>query len=411
MPIYRAKCVTQAGQFFAQEFDAPSVPALRASVEARGAFLIQQREIKVSALASRKKLSLATLVQLFDLLAMQLGAGVPAELAVGKLKDEFPDRAARVILRGVYAELVSSTASLSGAFAKYPRSFPDGLVAAIRVGEESGGAALAARFEDLRDQLAFRILIRKTATKALAYPIFILSFAGCVIGLLMVKLVPNIKLLLDSLNVPLPEITRLILGISGFVESRWPLILATVAVAFIGLRSFRAIPIVSTAIDRLLLRLPLVGGIFKSLVTAEVAKNYRALYVAGADAGSTFAACAGVVRNRALRAALLRSKTLLESGIVTAGNPDAPAITEALRATGYFPELALTIIGTGEVSGGLTRALDNVAKHYSAKAQERIQTFFAVFDKVVMLTLIATVGAVVIGMWMPIMTAAQNIRY
>jgi len=146
-------------------------------------------------------------------------------------------------------------------------------------------------------------------------------------------------------------------------------------------------------------------------VTAEVAKNYRALYVAGADAGSTFAACAGVVRNRALRAALLRSRTLLESGIVTAGNPDAPAITEALRATGYFPELALTIIGTGEMSGGLTRALDNVAKHYSAKAQERISTFFAIFDKVVMLALIATVGCVVIGMWMPIMTAAQNIRY
>jgi type II secretory pathway component PulF len=411
MPIYRTRCVTQGGQFFAQEFDAPSVQELRASVEARGAFLIQQTEIKASAYASRKKLTLATLVQLFDLLAMQLGAGVPAELAVAKLKDEFPDRTARVILRGVHAELASSTASLSGAFAKFPRSFPEGLVAAVRVGEESGGAALAARFEDLRDQLAFRILIRKTAAKAVAYPIFILTFASCVIGLLMVKLVPNIKVLLDSLNVPLPAITRLILNCSGFVEAHWPVILVAGGLTVIGLRTVRSAPVLGTAIDRLFLRLPLVGGVFQALVTAEVAKNYRALYVAGADAGSTFAACAGVVRNRALRAALLRSRTLLESGIVTAGNPDAPAITEALRATGYFPELALTIIGTGETSGGLVRALDNVAKHYSTKAQERIQTLFAVFDKVVMLALIATVGAVVIGMWMPIMTAAQNIHY
>jgi type IV pilus assembly protein PilC len=108
---------------------------------------------------------------------------------------------------------------------------------------------------------------------------------------------------------------------------------------------------------------------------------------------------------------LLRSRTLLESGIVTAGNPDAPAITEALRATGYLPELALTIIGTGESSGSLSQALENVARHYSTKAQERIQVFFAVFDKAVMLALIAAVGAVVIGMWMPIMTAAESFRY
>jgi type II secretory pathway component PulF len=411
MPTYRARCVTQGGQFFVQEFDAPNPSVLRAAVESRGAFLIGHSEVKPGAGIFRAKLSMATLVQLFDLLAMQLGAGVPAEVAVSKLKDEFPDRIARKILRGVHAELSRSTASLSGALAKYPRSFPEGLIAAIRVGEDSGGAALAARFKDLRDQIAFRIQIRKNAARAVAYPVFILCFAGCVIGLLMVKLVPNIKLLLDSLNVPLPGITRLVLGVSIFVQLHWRLLLVGAAAALAAFRLCRLASIPGTLIDRLVLRLPIVGGIFKALVTAEVAKNYRALYAAGADAGSTFAACAAVVRNRALRAALLRSRTLLESGIVTAGNPDAPAITEALRATGYLPELALTIIGTGESSGSLTQALDSVAQHYSVKAQERIEVLFAVFDKAVMLALIAVVGVIVIGMWMPIMTATQNFRY
>lgn len=408
MPNYRAKCVTQGGQFFAQEIEAPHIAALRSAVEARGAFLIGQSEVKPSASGRRAKLSLATLVQLFDLLAMQLGAGVPTEVAVAKLRDEFPDRAARRILRGVHAELSRSTASLSGALAKYPRSFPEGLIAAIRAGEESGGAALAARFADLREQIAFRIQVRKTAVKAVSYPIFILCFAACVIGLLMVRLVPNIRLLLDSLNVPLPAITRLVLGVSVVVQVNWSLIIAAVAAVLVGFRLCRLFPLTGAFIDRLLLRLPFIGGIFKSVVTAEVAKHYRALYTAGADAGSTFAACAAVVKNRALRTALLRSRTLLESGIVTAGNPDAPAITEALRATGYLPELALTIIGTGESSGTLAQALESVARHYSAKAQERVQVFFAIFDRAVMLALIAAVGTVVIGMWMPIMTAAEH---
>ena len=411
MPIYRAKCVTQDGRFFAGEFDVANVAALRGAVEARGAFLIGQKELKRRIGGRRTKLSLETQAQLFDLLAMQLGAGVPVDLAVAKLRDDFPDRRARRILRGVYAELSRSTATLSDALGKYPRSFPQGIVATLKVGEESGGAALAARCDDLRDQIAFRIAIRKTATKAVAYPLFILSFAACVVGLVLLRLIPSLKPLLDSLNVPLPRITRIILGLSECCQSSWRLILAGAIGTVALFRILRAIPALSVATDRIILRLPFVGGIVQALATAEVAKNYRALYGAGADAGSTFSACAQAAGNRALRVALLRSRTLLESGTATAGNPDAPAITEALRATGYFPELALTIIGTGEASGGLVRALDSVARHYSVKAQERIAVFFAIFDKLIMIAVIAMVGAVALSMWLPIMIAEQNMHY
>lgn len=410
MPTYRARCVTQGGRFFAQDCDAPNVAALRAAIEARGAFVLQQREVTSRAGPRHTRLRLETLVHLFDLLAMQLAAGVPAEVAVAKLKDDFPDRAARAILRGIHADLASSTASLSGALAKYPRSFPEGIVATVRVGEEAGGPALAARLEDLRDQIAFRLTIRKTAAKAVAYPAFILVFAGGVIGVLVVKLVPNLKLLLDSLNVPLPSITHQVLAASALVQTSWPWMVAAAAGFVVGVRFLQWLPPLALATDRVVLRLPFLGGILQALVTAEVAKNYRALYSAGTDAGSTLAACASVVRNRALKAALLRSRTLLESGRATAGNPDAPVITEALRATGYFPELALTIIGTGESSGALAQALDNVAKHYAIRAQERVQVFFAVFEKAVMLGVIAVVGAIVVGLWMPIMTAAQSIH-
>ncbi len=410
MPLFRAKCVTQAGRQFREEFDVPNPAALRAVVEARGAFLISHREVKAQIGGRRTKLSLATQVQLFDLLAMQLASSVPVDVAVAKLRDDFPDWRARRVLRGVHAELARSTASLSGALSKYPRSFPDGVIGTLRVGEESGGSALAARCEDVRDQLAFRITIRKTATKAVAYPAFILAFATCVVALLLVRLIPNLKVLLDSLNVPLPAVTQVVLAVSAYARSYWAASLLTIAGAAVVATLLRAIPAVAIAIDHAFLKLPFIGGVTKALATAEVAKNYRALYGAGADAGSTFEACAQAVGNRALRAALLRSRTLLESGTVTAANPEAPAITEAFRATGYFPELALTIIGTGEASGGLARALESVARHYSVKAQDRITAFFAVFDKIIMLGVIAVVGIVVLGLWMPIMTAAQHMH-
>jgi len=109
------------------------------------------------------------------------------------------------------------------------------------VGEESGGAALAARCDDLRDQIAFRIAIRKTATKAVAYPIFILSFAAGVVGLVVIRLIPNLKPLLDSLNVAAPGNYSHTPGNSAFFQAYWRLILISVVGAAVAFRLLRGI--------------------------------------------------------------------------------------------------------------------------------------------------------------------------
>ncbi|MFI5338064.1 MAG: type II secretion system F family protein, partial [Opitutales bacterium] len=323
-------------------------------------------------------------------------------------RDEFPDRRVRTVLAGIHSQLATARSALSDAMALFPRSFSEGTIATVRVGEQAGAAALAERFADLRDQLRFRLKIRRAAGHAVAYPAFILCFATGVVSLLLVKLVPLVEELLVSLNVPLPSATRGILAVSAFVRHHGLWLLAGAALVLVLARLLRTWPPSALAFDRLLLRLPVAGAIFRALVTAEVAKTYRALYSAGASAADSLTACAAVVTNRALRAALLRARRSLETGELTADKPDHPAITEALRSTGYFPEMALTIISTGEVTGGLIRALDHVAEHYAQAAQERIAVFFAVFDKALMLALIFTVGVVILGIWQPIMTAAQN---
>ena len=448
MPRYSARCVTAAGQGFSLEMEAPSIDALRQFVERRQGFLVSQREIPPRLAGRRTRIPAEALAQLFNLLALQLACGVHTDQAIAKLRAEFPDRRVRLVLEGVHSQLSSARAALSAALALFPRSFPEGTIAAVRVGEQSGATGLAERFADLRDQIRFRLKIRQAAVRAVAYPAFILSFAAgvvglvrsgdaralprgrvvgrvlrrhlprrlrllllvVVVGLLLVKLVPLVEELLTSLHVPLPPVTRGILTVSAFARQHGVSLLAGTLLALAAAHLLRSWPPSALALDRLLLRLPVAGSIFRALVTAEIAKTYRALYSAGASATDSLAACAAVVPNRALRVALLRARRALETGELTADKPDHPAITEALRSTGYLPELALTIIGTGEVSGGLARALDHVAEHYAQSAQEQIAVFFALFDKLLMLVLIFTVGLVILGIWQPIMTAAQNIH-
>jgi type II secretory pathway component PulF len=410
MPTYQVRCLSESGHSYSMQLEAPSLAALRQTVERHRGFLVAHREVRSRLPSRRIRLSATVRAQLFNLLALQLENGVQADLAVTKLKDEFPDRQAREVLSGIHAQLSSARLPLSDAMSQYPRSFPEGVIAAIKAGEQAGAAGLAERFRDLRDQIRFRLRIRKAAIRAVAYPIFILVFAAAVLGLLLVRLIPLIEELLSSLNAELPPLTKLILRVSAWArhDGAW---FALVAVAVLATIHFiRFWPRMAGLFDLWLLRVPLAGGIFRALVTADVAKTYRALYRAGASASESLATCAAVVGNRALRAALLQARDGLDTGELTAGKPDSPAITEALRSTGYFPELALTIISTGESSGGLTRALDTVAEYYAEEAQERIAVFFAIFDKVLMLALICIIGLVIIGIWQPILTATQHIH-
>ncbi|XAE59490.1 hypothetical protein OH491_27685 (plasmid) [Termitidicoccus mucosus] len=138
------------------------------------------------------------------------------------------------------------------------------------------------------------------------------------------------------LHVPLPALTRAVLGASMFTVNHWPLLLG-VAVGLVVLwRVLRKAEPAAVAMDLVFIRIPVIGYIIKSLVTAEVSKIYRALYRAGMPANETLRACAAVMSNKAAKAAINRSREKLESGILNTGDAENYAITSALSETGYF---------------------------------------------------------------------------
>lgn len=412
MPQYRAYIAPASGSPYTDRIEAPSVAALRAIIEARGDFLLEHKEQQSVTRVRRLRLKPEVQIQLFDLLSMQLGAGVVTEAALFSLKDEIPDTNARAVLRGIHASVTVSKNSLSAAFAEYPRSFPGSVVSTIAAGEEQGMTGLSKRFADLRDALLFRLGIRQMTAKATAYPIFIICFATGVVIFLLIKLVPQLKELLDSLNTELPWSTRAVVDASAFAQNHWLAVVLSLVASFVLWKISRAIPTSALWLDRLLLAVPLVGGIYKALVTAEVAKNYRALYLAGLPPARNFTACSEIVRNRAVRASLIRARRLIENGSLAVKDQEVPIITEALRSTGYFPSLALTIIKTGELLGGegLAQALEKVSDHYNREAHGRIARFFAIFDKALFIFIGALVGFVLLSMFQPIASAIRNIR-
>ncbi|WP_342751219.1 hypothetical protein OH491_27680 (plasmid) [Termitidicoccus mucosus] len=135
MPLYLATCVDENAKTITETLEAANVTALRQIVEAKRLFLVSQREANRKAGGGSTRLSMKIQRDLFDVIALQLRNNVMTDVIIRKLKENFPNAAARKVLRGIDHELDISRSTLTDAMARYPRSFNEGVIESIRVSE------------------------------------------------------------------------------------------------------------------------------------------------------------------------------------------------------------------------------------------------------------------------------------
>lgn len=410
MPKYTANCTHKTtGAKFRLTIDAANVIELREAVAQHSGLLVDYRETKSRAFARTPGIKQADVAKIFNLLAIQMDNAIVSKDAIGNLMNEYPSRKVRTVLAGIHRDLESSSCSLAEALAKYPKIFPPYMTSIIEVGDSQGAENLGQRFRDIRDQILFRLEIRKSTMRATAYPFFMMFAASGVLTFFMLRVIPMMKALLEALNVPLPFITRAMLGASDFFVAAWPFCLAGVILLAVAFFFARRIPTTAYFIDAFYLRLPMIGTILKWLAVASVAKIYNAQYRGESPPSEIMRACASTTRNHALRRKLAIAAEYIENSKQLTDNPDNPVISEAFASTGYFPEMALTILRTGERTGGigLSRALTSVSDEYSILASDRVKTLIKIFSGALACFIFCFVGFLALSIWIPI-TSATN---
>jgi general secretion pathway protein F len=332
----------------------------------------------------RTKISPRHLIQLFRQMEMLLSSGILIVEALEKLRERYPDRRARRVLAVVHAEVAQSRSSLSRALALFPRSFPPGIVAVIEAGEEGGTARLADRFADLAERTAYAQANRQQVRKACAYPVLVLSMAAGLYIVLLTVVFPRLADLLASLGANLPPLTRGMIAVSNSIRRHWAAPAAALAAAPAILAASRRFPAAMLALDRLFLRAPLIGRIYRYLAIALVCKIYRSLYNANKPAPEILGLCAQVTGNACFRQGLENAKSRVETG--------RASLAEALAQIGLFPPLACLAIDVGEQSGQLSQALERVAVFYGEEARERMNFAIGVLNPVLTLAAVGGVG-------------------
>ncbi len=335
------------------------------------------------------RISPANQVLFFEQMEMLLSSGVLIADALASLKDRFPDPRARRVLREVHAQVIASRAGLSQALARFPRSFPPGIIAMVEAGEEGGSALLAKRFADLAERTAFEASHRRQIRRACAYPAFVLSLAAGLYALLLGVVFPRLAELLGSIGGQLPPVTRAVIAAAAlFRQWGWPLAALTgIGALFIAV--LRRHPVAGLKIDRAFLRLPVIGTIYQDSAVALICKIYRSLYIANQPVTVNLDLCMKLVGNRAFRHGLQTARRRIVEG--------GAMLSEALAESRLFPPLACLAIEVGERSGQIAPALQRVSLYFDRRARQRTETAIAVLNPLLTLFVVGGAGTILIS--------------
>jgi len=331
-------------------------------------------------------------------LGMILRSGMPLMEGLHMLCDESRSRSGSFIYRSLIAD-VSNGQSLSTGLTRFDRHFGEFCVNIIRIGEASG--TLRENLEYLADEMKRKQALKRKVAGALAYPAVIVVATVGIVVMLTVYIFPKIIPIFTSVRATLPLSTRILIVISSFL-SAWGLWLFAGLVALsVGLAFLIRVPRVHYRMDRLLLRIPLLGSLSRSYNLANISRTMSLLLRSDVRIVSSFDLVAASTRNLVYREELLAAR----DGIVQGQKISA----QFRRRERLFPGMFTQMVAVGESTGNLSGAFEYISDMYEEEINELTKNLTTLLEPVLMIVMGIIVGFIAVSIITPIYSITQNL--
>lgn len=319
-----------------------------------------------------------------------LEAGLPVDRSLSILSTITEKPKLRAIV-GDILKTVQGGAYLSDALAKYPKVFSDFYVNMVRAGE-AGGV-----LEDVLKRLGVYLEnaqeLKDFIKSAMVYPVFLIAVSGISIIILITYVIPKFAVIFNDMGTEIPLSSRMLLDFSYFLRSYWWAVIGVVFLAGLAFQRYKRSPKGRVAIDRLKLRLPLVGSIVRQVEVARFARTMGTLIRSGVPILQGVDLIANILDNRVVAESMQTVRSRIKAG-------DRLAAT--LEKIGFFPSLALQMIAVGEETGRLEEMLLRVADNYEKSLRNLVKRFISLLEPAMILVMAVIVGFIVISMLMAI---------
>jgi type IV pilus assembly protein PilC len=323
--------------------------------------------------------------------SVMIDAGLPLVQCLEILAGQQENKVFQKVLTGTRAA-VEGGSTLSAAMRQYEKVFDALYVNLVEAGETGG--ILDTILQRLSTYIEKNVKLKRAVKSALVYPIAVLSVAGGVIILLLWKVVPIFATLFLGLGVALPLPTRIVIGLSNFIGSIFGLLILVAAIAgIIGLNVWYKTPVGRMAIDRTLLKLPLIGLLLRKIAVARFTRTLGTLISSGVPILEGLEITARTSGNAVIEKSLMEVRRGLEAG---------RNLSDPLKETNVFPGMVTQMIGVGEQTGAMDAMLQKIADFYEDEVDAAVKDLLAALEPMMIVILGVVVGGIVISMYLPL---------
>ncbi|HBB76692.1 MAG: hypothetical protein A2186_02245 [Candidatus Levybacteria bacterium RIFOXYA1_FULL_41_10] len=394
------KAVTKDGKTVRGVIDAKDVNEAAAYLRGRQLIPVQisQSERLAQYLPFKKKVKSKDVVLFTRQLSSMITAGITLSRSLDILKEQISNPSMIEVVNALIADIQEGS-SFSKAIEKHPKVFSPIYISIVRAGESSG--LLDKVLLRLADNLEKQQKLRSTIKSALMYPAVVVIMMIIVIFIMMIFVMPQLATLYQNLNVPLPLPTRIIMGLSGFVRTFWPIILLAGGAIIYAFRRWRKTEGGRLASDNLILRFPVFGKLIKQSILAEFSRTFGLLVGTGTSVVQSLLQTADVANNKIYEMAIKDIAKKIEKGV---------GIGDSMSVYPMFPQLLVQLVKIGEETGKLDETLIRASEYFENEVNQLVKTLTTAMEPFIMIVLGIGVAFLIISVITPIYSLVSSIQ-
>jgi type IV pilus assembly protein PilC len=392
MPAFTYTARALNGDLRTATIDAPSRDEVIAQLRRQRLNVVKIDE--ASQAANKKKaagkIKMRDIVIFTRQFSTMINAGLPLVQALDILAKQSENKALKDVTRAIVFD-VESGHTVADALRKHPKAFSDLYVNMVAAGEAGG----------ILDTILMRLatfmekndaLVRKVKG-AMIYPGVITGVAGAAIIILLVFVIPTFEKMFASVGMALPLPTRVVIGASQFLQNYWWAVIAALIALVFAVKKYYATPDGKLAIDRSLLKMPVLGDVLRKSAVSRFTRTLGTLIGSGVSILDGLEITAKTAGNRVIQDAIMESRTSIAGG---------ETISAPLQKSQVFPPMVISMIAVGEQTGGLDEMLSKIADFYDEEVDAAVSGLLALMEPVMIVFLGVVVGGMVVAMYLPI---------
>ena len=324
-------------------------------------------------------------------IATMLQAGVALVQAFDIIGKGHENPSMKELILGIKVE-VEAGDTLAGTLRKRPLYFDELYCNLVEAGEKAGILeGLLSKIATYKEKTES---MKKKIKKALTYPIAVLVVAFIVTTILLVFVVPVFKGLFESFGADLPGFTLMVIGMSEWMQEWWYIIVGIIIVAVKTFGYFKKrSPAFNHFLDRMMLKLPVVGLILNKSAIARFARTLSTMSAAGVPLVEALESVAGACGNIIYAEAVMVIREEVSMG---------QRLQLAMSMVNLFPHMVQQMVAIGEEAGSMDAMLGKVADFYEEEVDNLVDNLSSLMEPIIMVILGILVGGLIVAMYLPI---------